>query len=228
MQFDTVIKNGLIVDGARNPRWRGDIGIKDGVITRMGKIGHTGTARVIDATGLVVAPGFIDLHTHYDAQIYWDPYLSTSGFHGVTSVVIGNCGFGFAPMTPETRERAMQSMTRVEAIPLATLKAALPWDWVSYPEYLDSMDRVPKALNILPYVPVNPILICRWALPRPNPAACPPRPSTRRSRNSCTRPWMPVPAAGPRSAWARPAVRTSPRRAVRRRSISTARPCRAT
>ena len=73
MQFDTVIKNGLIVDGARNPRWRGDIGIKDGVITRMGKIGHTGTARVIDATGLVVAPGFIDLHTHYDAQIYWDP-----------------------------------------------------------------------------------------------------------------------------------------------------------
>jgi N-acyl-D-aspartate/D-glutamate deacylase len=162
MQFDTVIKNGLIVDGARNPRWRGDIGIKDGVITRMGKITHTGTARVIDATGLVVAPGFIDLHTHYDAQIYWDPYLSTSGFHGVTSVVIGNCGFGVAPMTPETRERAMQSMTRVEAIPLATLKAALPWDWVSYPEYLDSMDRVPKALNILPYVPVNPILI--WAM----------------------------------------------------------------
>jgi len=161
-EFDIVISNGMIVDGARNPRWRGDIGIRDGVIVRMGKIANARARRVIDATGLVVAPGFIDLHTHYDAQVYWDPYLSTSGFHGVTSVVIGNCGFGFAPMTPETRERAMQSMTRVEAIPLATLKASLPWDWVSYPEYLDSMERTPKALNILPYVPVNPLLI--WAM----------------------------------------------------------------
>ena len=161
-EFDIVISNGMIVDGARNPRWRGDVGIKDGVITRMGKIANARARRVIDATGLVIAPGFIDLHTHYDAQVYWDPYLSTSGFHGVTSVVIGNCGFGFAPMTPETRERAMQSMTRVEAIPLSTLKASLPWDWVSYPEYLDSMERTPKALNILPYVPVNPLLI--WAM----------------------------------------------------------------
>jgi N-acyl-D-amino-acid deacylase len=158
-EFDTIIKDGMIVDGARNPRYRGDIGIKDGIITRIGKIAAERGARVVDASGLIVAPGFIDLHTHYDAQVFWDPYLSTSGFHGVTSVVLGNCGFGFAPMAPEMRERAMLSMTKVEAIPLVTMEAALPWDWVSYPEYLDSMDRAPKALNILPYVPLNPLLI---------------------------------------------------------------------
>src|SRR4051812_26100311 len=105
--FDTIIKDGMIIDGARNPRFRSDIGIKDGVITRIGKIATNRGKRVIDATGLVVAPGFIDLHTHYDAQVFWDPYLSTSGFHGVTSVVLGNCGFGFAPMAPEMRSRAM-------------------------------------------------------------------------------------------------------------------------
>lgn len=160
--FDIVIKDGLIVDGARNPRWRGDVGIKDGVITRMGHIDAKRAARVIDAKGLVVAPGFIDLHTHYDAQVFWDPYLSTSGFHGVTSVVVGNCGFGFAPMRNEHRERAMQSMTRVEAIPYATLKAALPWDWTSFPEFLDSVDRSKKALNVLPYIGLNPLLI--WTM----------------------------------------------------------------
>lgn len=162
MEFDVVIKNGMIVDGARNPRYRNDIGIKDGMIVRIGKIENPRAKKVIDATGLVVAPGFIDLHTHYDAQVFWDPYLSTSGFHGVTSVVIGNCGFGFAPMAEDLRERAMKSMTRVEAIPMATMEAALPWDWVSYPEYLDSIERAPKSVNVLPYMPVNPILI--WVL----------------------------------------------------------------
>ncbi len=161
-EFDVVIKDGMIVDGARNPRYRGDIGISDGVITRIGKIDPARASRVIDAKGLVVAPGMIDLHTHYDAQVFWDPYLSSSGFHGVTSVVLGNCGFGFAPMQPALRERAMMSMTRVEAIPYATLKATLPWDWTSYPQYLDSMDRAPKALNILPYVGLNPLLI--WTM----------------------------------------------------------------
>jgi N-acyl-D-aspartate/D-glutamate deacylase len=161
-EFDIVIKNGMIVDGARNPRYKGDVGIKDGVITRMGKIDPKRAARVIDAEGLVVAPGFVDLHTHYDAQAFWDPYLSTSGFHGVTSVVVGNCGFGFAPFKPAFRERAMMSMTRVEAIPYKTLKTALPWDWETFPEYLDSLDRTPKALNILPYVGLNPLLI--WVL----------------------------------------------------------------
>ncbi|MEZ4331671.1 MAG: amidohydrolase family protein [Myxococcota bacterium] len=161
-RYDLVIRNGMIVDGARNPRYRADLGVRDGVIARIGRIRPGEGERELDATGLVVAPGFIDLHTHYDAQIFWDPYLTTSGTNGVTSVVIGNCGFGFAPCRPEMRALSMKSMTKVEAIPLATLEAAIPWDWVSYPEMLDSIDRQPKAVNLLPYVGVNPLLI--WVM----------------------------------------------------------------
>jgi N-acyl-D-amino-acid deacylase len=158
-RYDIVIKNGLIFDGSRVPRFRGDIAIRNGVIAAIGRIDETDAARVIDAEGLHVAPGFIDLHTHYDAQLFWDPYCTLSGWHGVTSVVIGNCGFGFAPVAPEMRERAMMSMTRVEAIPFASMQQGMPWDWVSFPEYLDSVERAPKAMNILPYVPVAPLLI---------------------------------------------------------------------
>jgi len=161
-RFDIAIRNGIIVDGQRNPRYRGDVGVKEGVITHMGRIAPGEADREIDATGLVVAPGFIDLHTHYDAQVFWDPYLTTSGWNGVTSVVVGNCGFGFAPCKPELRDRAMESMTKVEAIPLATLEATLPWDWETYPEMLDSIDRQPKAVNLLPYIGVNPLLI--WVM----------------------------------------------------------------
>ncbi len=163
-RYDLVIRNGLLVDGARNPRYRADVAIRDGVIARIGRVKPGEAARELDASGLIVAPGFIDLHTHYDAQIFWDPYLTTSGTNGVTSVVIGNCGFGFAPCKPELRELSMKSMTKVEAIPLATLKAAIPWDWETYPEMLDSIDRQPKAVNLLPYVGVNPLLIAVMGL----------------------------------------------------------------
>jgi N-acyl-D-aspartate/D-glutamate deacylase len=139
--YDIVIRNGMIVDGARNPRYKGDVGVKDGIVTRMGRIKPGQADREIDAEGLVVAPGFIDLHTHYDAQVFWDPYLTTSGWNGVTSVVIGNCGFGFAPCKKDLQFRAMESMTKVEAIPMATMEAAIPWDWESYPEMLDSIRR---------------------------------------------------------------------------------------
>src|SRR5271163_4620588 len=157
-RFDTIIKNGMVIDGTRAPRYRADIGITDGRIAEIGKLKANDAANVIDAFGLIVAPGFIDLHTHYDAQVFWDPYCSISGWHGVTSAVIGNCGFGFAPVRPEERERAMLTMTRVEAIPYASMKTGMPWDWVSFPEFLDSLERHPKALNILPYVPVSPLL----------------------------------------------------------------------
>ncbi len=160
--YDRVIRNGMIIDGTRVPRFRGDIAIKDGLIAEIGHIDPSDAAEVIDATGLIVAPGFVDLHTHYDAQLFWDPYCTLSSWHGITSVVIGNCGFGFAPVKPEMRERSMLSMTRVEAIPLASMQAGMPWDWVTFPEFLDSVDRAPKAVNILPYVPIGPLLI--WVL----------------------------------------------------------------
>ncbi len=158
-RYDIVIKNGLIFDGTGAPRIRGDLGIVDGKVMAMGRVDASLGDRVIDATGMHVAPGFVDLHTHYDAQVFWDPYCTISGWHGITSVAIGNCGFGFAPVAPDMREYAMKSMTRVEAIPYDSMKEGMPWDWVSFPEYLDSLDRTPKAMNILPYVPVGPMLV---------------------------------------------------------------------
>ena len=160
--YDVVIKNGTVIDGTRVPRFKADIGIAKGVIAEIGHISDAAGERVIDAEGRIVAPGFIDLHTHYDAQLFWDPYCTLSGWHGVTSAVIGNCGFGFAPVAPEMRERAMLSMTRVEAIPYASMKQGMPWDWVSFPEFLDSVDRTPKSINLLPYVPVGPLMI--WVM----------------------------------------------------------------
>ncbi len=161
-EFDVLIRAGTVVDGTRMPRYVADIGITDGRIAEIGRIAAHRAAKVIEADGLVVAPGFVDLHTHYDAQLFWDPCFSISSWHGVTSVVIGNCGFGFAPMRPADRERAMLTMTRVEAIPYASMKAGMPWDWVTYPEFLDSVDRRPKAVNVLPYVPVSPLLV--WVM----------------------------------------------------------------
>jgi N-acyl-D-aspartate/D-glutamate deacylase len=113
--------------------------------------------RVLDASGRIVAPGFVDLHTHYDAQIFWDPYCTLSGWHGVTSVALGNCGFGFAPSRAEDRDRAMLSMTRNEAIPYEAMKAGMPWDWVTFPDFIESLIRTPKGVNLLTYVPLTPL-----------------------------------------------------------------------
>src|SRR6202166_781354 len=157
-RLDTGVRNGMIVDGTRAPRYRGDIGIKGGRIADIGRLGAGDCASEIDASSLIVAPGFIDLHTHYDAQIFWDPHCSISGWHGVTSVAIGNCGFGFAPVRPEQRERAMLTMTRVEAIPYASMKAGLPWDWVTVPQFLDSLARQPKGIHLLSLVPLGPLI----------------------------------------------------------------------
>ena len=97
-EFDVLVKGGTVVDGTRSPRYLGDVGIKDGKIAKIGQLNPSDAKKTLDANGLVVAPGFIDLHTHYDAQLNWDPYCTLSGWHGVTSIVIGNCGFGFAPV----------------------------------------------------------------------------------------------------------------------------------
>jgi N-acyl-D-aspartate/D-glutamate deacylase len=157
-EFDLVVKNGMVVDGTRAPRFRGDIGVKNGRIAKIGRIRPDEAAKVVDASGLIVAPGFIDLHTHYDAQIFWDPYLTISSWHGVTSVVLGNCGFGFAPVLPKDVDRAMLTMVRTEAIPLRAMQAAMKFDWETYPQFMDALDRQPKGINLLPYVPMNPLL----------------------------------------------------------------------
>src|SRR5262249_19832316 len=151
--YDIQIKGGTIVDGTRVPRFRGDVWIKDGKVAQIGGQAPGFAKQVIDADGLIVAPGFVDLHTHYDAQIRWDPYCTISGWHGVTSVVLGNCGFGFAPVKPDFRERSMLTMTRTEAIPYASMEEGMPWEWETIPEYLDNLERIPKGVNVIQYMP---------------------------------------------------------------------------
>ena len=157
--FDVHIKGGTIVDGSRVPRYKGDVWIKDGKIAQLGGRAKGGADQVIDADGLIVAPGSVDLHTHYDAQIRWDPWCSISGWHGVTSVVLGNCGFGFVPVRPEFRERSILTMVRTEAIPYESIKQGMPWEWETVPEYLDSLDRAPKGVNVIQYMPTASLMI---------------------------------------------------------------------
>ena len=157
-KYDIVIKGGTIIDGLQTPRYRNDIAIAGGKVVEIsGHIAPEDGARVIEAKGKIVAPGFVDLHTHYDSQLFWDPWCTMSGWHGVTSVVIGNCGFGFAPCKPEHRERTMLSLVRNEAVPLATMKAGVPFDWVTFGEFLDSVERTPKGVNVMTFVPLAPI-----------------------------------------------------------------------
>jgi N-acyl-D-aspartate/D-glutamate deacylase len=166
--FDTIIKGGTIVEGTGLPRFIGDIGIKDGHIAKIGKLDAQDADEVLNAEGLIVAPGFVDLHTHYDAQLHWDPYCTISGWHGVTSVAVGNCGFGFAPARPEMRERLFLMMTRTEQIPYDSMVEGigLDWDWESLPEWMDHLERQPKGVNILNYVPLNPLMIYVMGLER--------------------------------------------------------------
>ncbi len=157
--YDIHIKGGTIVDGTRVPRYKGDMWVKDGRIAKIGGRPNGTSERVIDADGLIVAPGFVDLHTHYDAQIRWDPWCTISGWHGVTSVVLGNCGFGFAPVRPEFRERSILTMVRTEAIPYTAMKEGMAWDWETIPEYLDSLERAPKGVNCIQYMPTASLMI---------------------------------------------------------------------
>src|ERR1041384_12937 len=154
-EFDLHLKGGTVVDGTRAPRYRADVWIKDGKIAQLASTAPGFAKKVIDADGLIVAPGFVDLHTHYDAQIRWDPYCTISGWHGVTSVVLGNCGFGFAPVRPDFRDRSMLTMTRTEAIPYESMvEGMVPhWDWETIPEYLDSLESAPLGVNCIQYMP---------------------------------------------------------------------------
>src|SRR5476649_323237 len=136
MACDLLIKNGLLIDGTGAPARRADVAIAGGRIAEVG--GVTGGAkRVIDAAGLAVAPGFIDPHTHYDAQILWDGGVSPSPLHGVTTIVGGNCGITIAPVSPSTTDYIMRMLARVEGMPVETLEAALDFTWSTFGEWLD-------------------------------------------------------------------------------------------
>jgi N-acyl-D-aspartate/D-glutamate deacylase len=147
MSHDIVIRNGLVVDGTGAPGRRADIAVDSDRISAVGEVSGRGR-REIDAEGRIVTPGFVDIHSHLDAQIAWDPVLSSSCWHGVTSVVIGNCGVTFAPCKPNDRQFLAEMMESVEDIPADGILNGLPWDWVTYGEYLASLDRMPKGLNV--------------------------------------------------------------------------------
>ena len=155
--LDLLIKNARICDGTGTPSVMGNLGVKDGVIQYLGKANGQTAERVLDADGLVLAPGFVDPHTHYDAQIAWDPLLTCSPWHGVTTVVMGNCGVGVAPVKPETREILMQDLVNVEAIPYDVMKAGIDWQWESYGQYLDAVGRTGLGINVAGLVAFTPL-----------------------------------------------------------------------
>ncbi|MBM4299521.1 MAG: amidohydrolase family protein, partial [Deltaproteobacteria bacterium] len=140
MAYDLLIKNGRIVDGSGMPSYRGDVAVSRGKIAELGKL--SGRAeRVIDAGGKVIAPGFIDNHCHYDAQVTWDPLCTFSCYHGATSVVIGNCSLAVAPVRGHDHEKLISMLSQVEAIPMDVLQAGVPWNWESFPQYMDALDH---------------------------------------------------------------------------------------
>jgi len=151
--FDIIIRGGTIVDGTGAARFTGDIGIVDGIITSVGSPIVGEASEEIDAAGKLVTPGFIDIHTHYDGQVSWDTLLEPSSGHGVTTVVVGNCGVGFAPVRPGREEWLVQLMEGVEDIPGTALHEGISWDWETFPEYLDAIDARRYAVDVAAYVP---------------------------------------------------------------------------
>jgi N-acyl-D-aspartate/D-glutamate deacylase len=150
---DVVIRGGTVVDGTGSPGRVADVALSNGVVTEIDeRVTGSPGARELDASGQIVAPGFIDIHTHYDAQVFWDPSLTPSSYHGVTSVIAGNCGFSIAPCHPEHRELLSRTLQHVEDMSLATLEAGVPWDFETFPQYLDSVERHGTALNYGCYV----------------------------------------------------------------------------
>jgi N-acyl-D-aspartate/D-glutamate deacylase len=155
MAYDLVIKNGMVVDGSGFSRYRADVAVKDGTIVEIGRI-RGAAATTFDADGLFVAPGIIDLHTHYDAQPFWDKLCTSSIWHGVTTVLTGNCGLTLAPLRPEHREAMLATFCCVEDLPLRSLAAVLPWSWETFDQYMDAIDHG-LGVNMMPLVGHNPL-----------------------------------------------------------------------
>lgn len=145
--LDLVIRGAEICDGTGKPRFRGDVGVRDGRVVEVGRVQEP-ARRTVHADGLYLAPGFIDVHTHYDCQVSWDPFLTPSNWHGVTTVILGNCGFTIAPCRAEHRELLMRMLLYVEGMPTEALAAGIRWEWESFPEYLDTLERWQPALNV--------------------------------------------------------------------------------
>ena len=150
--YDLIIKGGTLIDGTGAASITSDVAIKDGCIVDIGKITSKAN-RAINADGLFVTPGWVDIHTHYDGQVSWDPYLSPSSWHGVTTAVMGNCGVGFAPAHVHQREWMMELMEGVEDIPGAVLAEGVKWEWETFPQYMDAMSRIPRIMNVGAQIP---------------------------------------------------------------------------
>ena len=151
MTYDLVVRNGTIVDGSGGPAYRGDVGIAGDAIVTIGRIRER-AAREVDAEGHLVAPGFIEAHTHLDAQIFWDPLGTCSSWHGITTAVMGNCGFTVAPCRESEKYLAIRSLERAEDISGAAMEQGIRWQWETFPDFLDALDRIPKGINLAGYV----------------------------------------------------------------------------
>jgi len=159
MTYDLIIRNGTIVDGLGGEPYVGDVAVADNVIQAVGAINGATASREIDATGLLVTPGFVDLHTHYDGQSIWSERLTPSSAHGVTTVVMGNCGVGFAPCRQEDHDVLVDVMAGVEDIPGVVMTDGLPWTWETFPEYLDALDAGRRDIDVAAYLPHSPLRV---------------------------------------------------------------------
>jgi len=147
------LRGATVVDGTGGPRRRADVEVTDGRVTAVGDVGRSSGTEEVDLDGLVLCPGFVDIHTHFDAQVFWDRDLTPSSWHGVTTVVQGNCGFGIAPARPEDRELIMETLELVEGMKLETLRSGINWDFETFPEYLATVGSLPKRINLAAFVP---------------------------------------------------------------------------
>jgi N-acyl-D-amino-acid deacylase len=167
-QYDLVVRGGMIADGTGAPLRPGDVAIKDGIIVALGTVEGSGTEE-IDAVGKLVTPGYVDIHTHYDAQVTWDTHFSPSTNHGVTTVLLGNCGVGFAPCRPDQREAMIDVMEGVEDIPGIVMAEGLPWNWETFPDYLDAIEQRPMDADFavaVPHIPIRVYVMGQRALDR--------------------------------------------------------------
>lgn len=151
-QYDLIVRNGAVIDGTGAAPFAADVAIKDGVIAAVGQVDGSAD-KEIDAGGKLVTPGFVDIHTHYDALAMWDTHMTPSSLHGVTTVVMGNCGVGFAPCRPEDRGKLIELMEGVEDIPGAVMHEGLEWTWESFPEFLDALEAKPRDVDVCALVP---------------------------------------------------------------------------